>query len=36
MNDSQLINPAVVDNNEEKLETTLRPQYLKNILDKIK
>ena len=38
MNDSQLINPAVVDNNEEKLETTLRPQLLEEYIgqDKVK
>ena len=38
MNDSQLINPAVVDNYEEKLETTLRPQLLEEYIgqDKVK
>ena len=38
MKDSQLINPAVVDNNEEKLETTLRPQLLDEYIgqDKVK
>ena len=38
MKDTQLINPAVVDNNEEKLETTLRPQLLNEYIgqDKVK
>ena len=38
MKDTQLINPAVVDNNEEKLETTLRPQFLNEYIgqDKVK
>lgn len=38
MNDSQLINPAVVDNSEEKLESTLRPQLLEEYIgqDKVK
>ena len=38
MKDTQLISPTVVDNNEEKLETTLRPQLLNEYIgqDKVK